>query len=245
MPAFAQAPIEAPTRAGVGPWRQRPRSVARLTAHLAARPGALLGSRLSVLLAAGVVVACGGAREDPNTPAASREQEYASQLSERCDDGELERCVELALRMLDDDAHARDEVRGVELLEYACLNGQAQGCRGLARAYDAGTGVSPDTGRAMELYTRACAMKDYRACHQAGSQHLNGELRAPDPEAALTYLRVACDEGDVLEACLELAALLERGEGVPQDREAARALRRRVCDAGMADACEPVVATGD
>lgn len=193
--------------------------------------------RVTVMLAAGAV-ACGGAREDPMTPSSSREEAYALTLEQRCDDGEQERCVELGVRMLDGDSVEHDEIRGVDLLEAACHSGHASGCHALGQAYDAGTGVSADTSRAMELYSRACAMKDHRACLLAGQQHLRGELAPSDPEQASTYLRVACDEGDLLDACVELADLLERGEGVPRDAEAARALRRRACDAGLDGACE-------
>src|SRR5687768_1805667 len=72
----------------------------------------------------------------------------------------------------------------LEACEKACEAGAMPACRQLGQWLEDGEGVAADRPRALELYQKACAGKDARACLFAGALLLNDFERAGGQDAA-------------------------------------------------------------
>lgn len=71
------------------------------------------------------------------------------------------------------------------------------------------------------------------ACFEHGVQRV---VDSGDPKEGAAYFSFACDGGHVA-ACVNLASLYERGQGVPEDRARAAELYRQGCEADLQLAC--------
>lgn len=142
----------------------------------------------------------------------------------------------------------RDVVRSATLFEKSCALGERSGCRHAAEMLQTGRQARPqtlnppppgapkpdlprDTGRAVALYERACALDDLESCFIAARLLADGDGIAPDRERSFVLFARICDDGMAL-ACTRAAA-------VAPDRGRKRDYLRRACVLGAADACEP------
>lgn len=152
----------------------------------------------------------------------------------RCAQGHLDDCV-VAARSLE---HQGDVGEGyaVELYRFACDEGHAPACRGLAHLYNEGRGVARDSGRAMELWEDACAQGDAPACT------LLAHLFAKEDKAdrrVLTLLAMGCHRGDA-SACSDYAASISSSPG--HERTVTSYLER-ACNGGVGTACRSLLAS--
>ena len=88
--------------------------------------------------------------------------------------------------------------------------------------------------RAATIHRLACADGYAWACYLLGEAARRGVDSHPD--AAHSLLQAACDGGE-RRACLGVAEMLERGDGVPADPARAEAIYERECEAGRMAGC--------
>lgn len=124
------------------------------------------------------------------------------------------------------------DIKGARLaFECACCMGLARGCVRLAILSEPAFGSEyslPDEARMVAAYEAACALGDDVSCAEVAVFQLRGSGPAGvvrrDPEAAAKKLEKLCRAGGHA-ACWELAALLDEGKYIKQDRERAAELR--------------------
>jgi uncharacterized protein len=152
----------------------------------------------------------------------------------RCVQGHLDDCV-AAARSLEQQGDV-GEGYAVELYRFACEEGHAPGCRGLAKLYDEGRGVARDSGRAMELWEDACAQGDAPACTILA--HLFAKQDKADARV-LTLLAMGCHRGDPA-ACSDYAASISTSPG---HESAVSSYLERACNGGVGRACRSLLAS--
>lgn len=180
----------------------------------------------------------------------------------RCVDGHFDDCM-TAGRALEQ-RNESSASYAAELYRYACEEGYAAACRGLASLYQRGLGIARDEARARILYEESCAggyapacttlakllLDEGRdgaratelltlACHRGdfSACDLHGERLSTDPdqmEHGAHYLERACS-GGVGSACRKLVQLERAQQSLMPDRE--RELLERACSARDAAGC--------
>ncbi|MFH0900620.1 MAG: hypothetical protein V2A73_08330 [Pseudomonadota bacterium] len=167
----------------------------------------------------------------------SVEPQSESPAAKACEGGDAIKCLELA------DQHsvavAKDPTRAsqmVALLGKTCELGLPLGCHRLAAAYQDGTDVAPDPGRAADLYERACAQGFAKSCVALGLTFRSGVGRTADAGQAARFYEKACDAGQ-LRGCALLGPLYRDGNGVLKDVRRGVGLMQKACDAGDPEAC--------
>ena len=73
--------------------------------------------------------------------------------------------------------------------------------------------------------------------HELGVRHLMPSSPKRDPGFARAAFKTACD-GDYLDACVNLALMELRGDGVPKSVANAQQQLREICARGHDKACE-------
>lgn len=117
----------------------------------------------------------------------------------------------------------------------ACEQGTMAACTALGLAFRNGEGRPQNRPVAEVLLRRACNADEATACHELGKLlRLTADPPYP-PEITGLTLR-GCELGAV-EACLDHANFLESSVDKIGDRQAADALRRGACGAGMDELC--------
>lgn len=126
--------------------------------------------------------------------------------------------------------------KSLEACQALCDAGNATGC------YVAGQEhlMNDDEPKAAELFTRACDGDNPYACKWLAPMHHNGlgglakdEARAKALEDKARKLYPAVCEGGKVQACWDLAGLLEAS-----DPAKAKQLYKLACDAGKLAACD-------
>ncbi|HSP14701.1 MAG TPA: ankyrin repeat domain-containing protein [Thermoanaerobaculia bacterium] len=95
------------------------------------------------------------------------------------------------------------EQRDVTVAEFACTNGDTEGCAKLAWSYDTGTGVPVNRSRAAQLYGPVCDAGTAWACFNLALLYAAGDGVSKDETLAMAFYRKACDRGDA-DACLKV-----------------------------------------
>ncbi len=132
----------------------------------------------------------------------------------------------------DASAAASRWARARELFGADCERGDADACGWLAHLLRYGVGVPVDLARAQTLHASACAASP----SQCGDLHVEAPATRRDHATRAAALDVAC-EGGSSRACVMLAGLLERGDGIARDGARARTLREANL-ASLAAECE-------
>jgi TPR repeat protein len=150
----------------------------------------------------------------------------------RCAQGHLDDCVTAARSL--ETAGDVGEGYAVELYRFACEEGHAPGCRGLAQLYNEGRGVERDARRAMALWEDACAQGDAPACTilaRVFAKQDAGDTRV------LTLFAMACHRGDP-DACSEYATSISSSPG---HEGAVASYLERACSGGVEQACRSLL----
>jgi len=150
----------------------------------------------------------------------------------RCVAGHLDDCV----------AAGRDlETRGAsgasysaELYRYACEEGYAPACRGLASLYYRGLGLERDEARGRVLYEESCDGGDAVGCTVLAKLLLE---EGQDTFRALDLLTQACHRGD-LDACEFYG---RRISGDPEHFAESAHYLERACEGGRGNSCRNLV----
>lgn len=153
----------------------------------------------------------------------------------RCAQGHLDDCV-TAARSLEQHG-SQGEGYAVELYRYACEEGHAPGCRGLAQLYHEGRGVERDARRAMTLWEDACAQGDAPSCTTLA--HLFAKQGVTDTRV-LTLLAMGCHRGDP-DACNDYATTMASHAPSAAQRITAASYFERACSGGVAHACRSLL----
>jgi uncharacterized protein len=119
-----------------------------------------------------------------------------------------------------------------------CLAGDAASCTNIAVQAYFGRGTAQNRPHAFKLWYRACKMREYQACSNAGVMILHGIDGAPqDPVAARRLFELACNSPSK-RGCDNLATCYEQGLGGTKDFRQAVELYLRSCnETGNAVAC--------
>ncbi len=153
----------------------------------------------------------------------------------RCAMGHLDDCVAAARNL---EQHGKvGEGYAVELYRFACEEGHAPGCRGLAQLYEDGRGVERDGRRAMSLWEDACAQGDAPSCTILA--HLLTKQGAVDSRV-LTLLAMGCHRGDAA-ACGEYASNIATQSSA--QKSTVVSYLERACSGGVGSACRTLIAS--
>jgi hypothetical protein len=133
-----------------------------------------------------------------------------------CDSGEGPACTAVAyirFRNLTGPEKERNQAEGVKYSEKGCLNGEAQACRMIRRAYLTTSGqivgVELDPEKFISILQRGCARGSALPCQFLGEAYALGSNVEKDLDTARSFARRAC-HGDRADACM-LAGGLELG----------------------------------
>jgi TPR repeat protein len=127
-----------------------------------------------------------------------------------------------------------DPTKAAAYFERACAGGAPGSCAAYGWALEQGDGVAKDMSRAMQVYRKACGLDDAWSCTRVAVA-LAGQGGVQLAESS-RLLDKACELGSA-PACAMLAVSTETGRGVARDPARARALYRKACDGGYAEAC--------
>lgn len=118
--------------------------------------------------------------------------------------------------------------------ELACRLPHQRGCTHLGILL---LGKKEET-KALELFTRACALDDGVACRYLGVMYVEGKGTKASALGGVQYLDKACTAKDGW-ACWRIAQVLKSGEGgAPKDQARAATYMALACNNGHKDACE-------
>jgi TPR repeat protein len=111
-----------------------------------------------------------------------------------------------------------------------CLDGDPGSCTNVAVQAFFGRGTAQNRPHAFKLWYRACKMRDFQACNNAGVMILHGMEGTPrDPTTARQLFQRAC-ESPGQEGCGNLASCWEHGHGGPKDFRKAVELFLKACN---------------
>jgi uncharacterized protein len=160
--------------------------------------------------------------------------------------------------------HLYDEGKGMPANEekaadnygYACYHGVAESCLLLGERLAVGDRVKKDDVRAASMFNEGCRLTDVQSCLQLGavckafrknSNRSSAYAAHCLPTGGLQRVSVgsdlaaayeaACDAGHA-ELCYRAAYLYAPRDRRPGEPERYRALRKRACDGGVAEACK-------
>jgi TPR repeat protein len=122
-----------------------------------------------------------------------------------------------------------------EAYRYGCDAGLTEACLSYGAVLMSGVGGPPDYPKAIRIFEGQCSAGDSMYCTWAGQTYVKSGIPQADAKAE-PLLRKACDM-NALAGCFSLGELMERKGGKP-NRDAARALYVRACDARIYDACQ-------
>ena len=163
-------------------------------------------------------------------------------------DMELNAQYELAMKLLHGDGIAEDPVRATQMLEEAAQEGHREAAFQLGRCYHYGNGVDVDLRTAYQLYLRS-AMQGYAmGLNQVGDFYAAGICVRQSWREAIKWYLDATNSTDLSAAGYaeyKLALILAEGNGVEQDREAAREWLQKAIDHGEYRAIEALEKLGD
>lgn len=114
--------------------------------------------------------------------------------------------------------------------------------RGIAASCAILAARSHDTW-AVQLYERACDLRDASSCTTAARFHASGKGVPPDRAKQMELLTKACRFGQP-ESCSTPAKAFATGNGVPRDEHKATELWERGCSGGVATACDALPDAG-
>lgn len=188
-----------------------------------------LGSRVGCELEATAISDHGG---DPNRGLAL--------LEATCNRGYAPACGHLGVLLWTSKRDKSVVVRGVGLIERACMSGgtAAHYCSRLGTV----VGESQDHDRFEKVRTlmlKACASGYLDSCHVLGIALEDGTLGVSDAVEAGRLQATACARGYLM-ACNALGYMCAKGNGTPKDTAAAYNLFAHACKEGFIPACDSV-----
>lgn len=155
-------------------------------------------------------------------------------LDKSCNDGDGEACIALA-EYHDNgwEPVTRNVARAAQLLEQACIQGQAPACLLVGVRYFAGNGVSRDDVKGFGFVKRACDAGYEAACRSTRILSAVGWGTERDKVHGENNLRALCKEED-WGACTMLGAILAAKDAGSAE---AATLWEKACNSGDANAC--------
>jgi TPR repeat protein len=200
--------------------------------------GCALGTQLSCVRSADRLLRAGWER---NGSWWSGVERAVDRLRAACRAGEYAGCVAVGALYLDGRGVGRDPAKAREIFRAACDDGFARGCDALGGALADAPGARAEAAAA---WRRACQLRDGGGCLRL-AQSLHALPGGPPDAApaqgnlaaAVRLVQQACTL-HAPEGCATLAALHQRGLGVPRDARRAAELGLRACRLGAEVGCE-------
>ncbi len=153
-------------------------------------------------------------------------------LGKACDGGDLAKCVELGVLLVEGPPGERDLPKAREVQKKACDGGDMEGCNRLGFLHMRGLGGDPDEPGAQALYQKSCDAGNQSGCSNLARVHY---INRRGKEAKELFEK-ACEAGDS-SGCEGLGLLYREGVGVKTDWVKSRELFQVACDAGEMAAC--------
>lgn len=163
-------------------------------------------------------------------------QQAARVYLKACDDGEAEACTRVGdLLLVGYGDVPRNPDLAAKALSRGCKGGSHDGCSDLGLLALGGHGFPKDLPTAAALFKRACDGDSAVGCSNFAYMQEFGMGTPKNIDLAAQNYAKACSKEHSF--CMWLAALYQRGRGVPRDENKAIALYRTSCDAGHAPSC--------
>uniref|UniRef100_A0A1I8B9V6 Beta-lactamase n=1 Tax=Meloidogyne hapla TaxID=6305 RepID=A0A1I8B9V6_MELHA len=166
-------------------------------------------------------------------------------FSENCEKRKWPRsCYKCATYYLAGRATEASYEKAFPPLEIACNGNIPKACRRLSQLYwrsDSAPNNQPNTFKAVELMRKSCELEDYQSCWTLSNWYLGPNAKfakrktkrgitketgivetgsiEKDGNKALEYGLIACDNGNILEACANISRMYNIGDGIPKDEE--------------------------
>lgn len=153
-------------------------------------------------------------------------------LGKACDGGDLKKCQELGVLLVEGPPGERDLKKARALQKKACDGGEMDACNRLGFLHMRGLGGEPDEAGAQALYQKSCDAGNQSGCSNLARVHY---INRRGKEAKALYEK-ACDAGDAT-GCEGLGLLYREGVGVKTDWTKSRKLFETACEAGELAAC--------
>ncbi len=164
-----------------------------------------------------------------------------SALTQRATSGDAEAQFELARAYEDGKGLPQDDAKAVEWFRRSAEQGNAQAQNSLGVMYALGRGVTRDREEAVRWYKKAAKLGLPEAIYNVAISYYNGEGSEENIGLACSWMMVAQRKGDAqatealthigqelnghFDRCkMDLAALYEKGDEIPQDLPAAVAM---------------------
>ena len=144
-------------------------------------------------------------------------------LREAASAGDWTALSELATRFKNGRGVTKDEVEAARLYRQAAKDGSPDALNLLGTIHEYGRGVPKNLTEAARYYRQASDAGSAAGTYNLANMHYSGRGVAFDRQESARLYRLAVEEGGHTEAMRRLAAMLERGAGVPRnDAEAFR-----------------------
>ena len=116
--------------------------------------------------------------------------------------------------------------------------GRAAGSRdALGYDYEHGHGVTSNQSKAVELYTKACNLKNAFGCNNLATDILSGDGIKQDIPKAISMFENSCTNKQTI-GCYNLGVLYRDGGEVPKDLVKAATYFTTACKLGDAESCK-------
>ncbi len=159
------------------------------------------------------------------------------QLRDECDAGKGGSCGHLGRAYEFGNTVAVDVDEATRLYKRGCRLGWDDVCRALTQVANLRIEANSSDLEAAQLLRFACDHQYTRACTALGEKYARGRGVPASRSKAAELFGLACGDGDDI-ACIRLAELaLKHGAKLKKPR-AVRAVLRRMCEEGVAGACE-------
>ena len=149
-----------------------------------------------------------------------------------CDLGEAKACQYLGVRYYEGVGRDKDMDRALEIFEKACDLDKSESCWNAALMLKLGQGVPKDEAQGRAYLVKGCEGGYAKPCYFEGRYRV---VEGREVEAVGLFGQ-AC-EGEYAPACLELARLYFRGQGLERDRNEAQVLAHKACELGELEGC--------
>ena len=121
-------------------------------------------------------------------------------------------------------------------LDKGCQAGKSADCLDLAYMWAEGDRGAEDQVKALDLFHRACDLKEARGCHEAARYYHVGVRVKGDPKRAIKLYDEACD-GGYIPSCKQLSEIYKDGKLIAQDLTRVRFILAKACKLGDGASC--------
>lgn len=156
-----------------------------------------------------------------------------------CELGSKAGCNNLANLYVEGILAPHDDAKAFHYIRKACDLGHGTACYRAGYITLVGKLTELDMEKVRAYYQRSCNFGDTTGCYDLGYLYLDVHRTKVkrQPEKAYGLFEYGCTEQRFMKACTTQGYLLQHGDGVAKDTEAAKELYRKACSEDEAFAC--------